>query len=61
VLVLIFAYLIEFLQLLNFADRIGLKPGDVGYVVLGNSFDWKDLLMYAIGIALVAIVDRKKF
>ena len=60
IVVLVFAYLVEVSQHFNFATRLGLRPGDVGYIVLGNSFSWEDMFIYTIGIATVWVLERKR-
>jgi hypothetical protein len=47
----------EVLQYLHLADLLGLKPGSLPYIVLGNTFSWSDLLMYSIGGVLAAWLD----
>ncbi|WOD38536.1 DUF2809 domain-containing protein [Nodosilinea sp. E11] len=53
-----FACFIEGLQYLRFVDRLGLQDNPVLSTILGTTFDWKDILAYAIGTALVLIADR---
>jgi hypothetical protein len=47
----------EILQYLHVADLLGLKPGSLLYIVLGNTFSSADLLMYCIGGILAAWLD----
>jgi len=49
----------EILQYLHLADRLGLQPGSVLYIALGNTFSYSDLLMYAIGGVLAAWLDMR--
>lgn len=49
----------EVLQYLHLADLLGLKPGSLLYIVLGNTFSYSDLLMYGIGGLLAAWLDRR--
>ena len=58
VLVLLFAYFIETTQYFGLAGRLGLRPGSVGYVVLGNSFSWQDIMIYAAGMLFVWIIEK---
>ena len=58
VLVLLFAYFIEMTQYFGLAGRLGLRPGSVGYVVLGNSFSWEDILIYTVGVGFVLLIER---
>lgn len=50
--VLIFAFLVEFLQLIHFVDIIGL--GDIQFfrVLMGTSFAAEDLAAYAVGTVI---------
>lgn len=41
--------LAESLQYFHLADRLGLPSGSVLRIVLGSTFDWKDLLCYLAG------------
>lgn len=51
--VFVFACVIEILQYFNFVKVLGLENYKVAVVVLGSSFDWKDIIAYAIGSATV--------
>ncbi len=55
--VLIFAYLIELSQWLHLIDILGIKRNFYTDLILGSSFDWKDLLAYALGITVVYMMD----
>jgi hypothetical protein len=48
-----FACVVETLQYFNFVDRAGLRPYPLLVVIIGASFDWLDILAYAIGTAIV--------
>ncbi len=50
-------FLIEGLQYIHFASLIGLKPGSVMAIVIGNTFSVADLLMYCIGGVLAWLID----
>ena len=56
--VLLFAYFIEATQHFGLAARLGLRPGSVGYVVLGNSFSWQDILIYTAGMLFVWFIEK---
>ena len=49
----------EVLQLLDLPARLGLE-GTVAGIILGATFDWKDLLCYTIGCAAFAAVTYRK-
>ena len=56
--VLLFAYLIELLQYLDFVNLIGLGDNRLANVVFGNYFDWGDMLAYTLGIVSVMLVEK---
>jgi len=56
--VLLFSFLIEWLQSINFVTKIGLAHSAFANTVLGNSFAWLDILAYLIGILIVLIVEN---
>ncbi len=60
VLVLAFAFLVEFLQYCNTVERLGLQHNKIARTVIGTSFSWIDILTYIIGIAIVWISENKK-
>lgn len=51
--VLLFAYAVELLQYLNFIHYIGLRQSKLANIILGNSFQWIDMIAYTIGMLLV--------
>jgi hypothetical protein len=57
---LMFAYLIEFLQYLKLVQILGLQKSKIPNLVLGNFFEWMDMLAYTLGIALVLVVERSR-
>lgn len=59
--VLVFSFVIEILQHFHFAELLGFKDNRVAMIVLGNSFSWIDLLCYAIGCAMIWLIDVKFF
>lgn len=56
--VLIFAYLIEFSQWIHVVEILDIKRNFYIDLILGTSFDWKDLMAYTMGIMLVIIIDN---
>jgi len=58
-IVLVFAFSVEFLQLLDIVKRIGLEESKIARIVIGSSFSWFDLLAYFIGIALILIIEKR--
>ena len=57
-LVLAFAFAIEFLQFLHLVEKLGLEKSKMARTVIGTSFAWIDLLAYIVGIAIVLIAER---
>jgi hypothetical protein len=51
--VFVFACLVEGLQYLNIVDGLGLRPYKLLVIILGSSFDWGDILAYAVGSGIV--------
>lgn len=62
--VLIFAYIIEFLQLWGLLYRLGWEDSLVARLIFGIGFEWLDMLMYTLGILSVIVIenyfDRKR-
>ncbi|MBW4675600.1 MAG: DUF2809 domain-containing protein [Desmonostoc geniculatum HA4340-LM1] len=55
-----FACTIEILQYFNFVNKLGLQKYKILAVALGSTFDWKDIIAYAIGsIAILWFENRK--
>ena len=59
--VFVFACTIEFLQYFHFGELLGLGKNKVAMIVLGNSFSWIDILCYAIGAAIIWLIEVKFF
>jgi len=56
--VLLFAYLVEIIQATSFIDWIGLSDHKIAKIILGTTFDWKDILAYTIGGILILIFEK---
>ena len=56
--VLLFAFFIELLQYFNFIKLIGLENNRLVNVVLGNYFEWADILAYTLGITAVLLAEK---
>lgn len=56
--VLIFSYIIETLQYLNFVKLIGLQHSRLANIIIGNHFAWEDIIAYTLGILLVVIIEK---
>jgi len=58
VYVLIFSFVIEFLQFLNIVEKLSLQKSKIARTVFGTSFSWIDILTYIIGIVIVIAVEK---
>jgi len=57
--VLIIAFIVEFLQLTNLLETLHLQNNNVAKLVLGNTFQIKDLIAYTLGVATILFVNYK--
>jgi hypothetical protein len=57
--VFIFACIVEGLQYLNIIDMLGIRQHKLLVIILGSSFDWHDLIAYAVGSAIVLWAENK--
>lgn len=57
--VFLFACLVEGLQFIQIVDRLGLSQNKVASVIIGTAFDWKDIVAYAIGCAIVYYCEHQ--
>lgn len=57
--VFLFATGVEILQYFNLVELLGVSDNRFLRILLGTSFDWKDILCYAVGAVLVWAVERK--
>lgn len=55
--VLVFAYIIEFSQYLRLIDHLGLRHNRLANLVMGNRFEWIDMLAYTLGALCVIITE----
>ena len=58
--VLLFSWLIEWLQYYHWVDLLGLSHSRFASIILGTHFSWIDLLMYTLGILLVVFIEKTK-
>ena len=54
--VLVFSFAVEIGQYFRLAELLGLMDCKVARIVIGSTFDAKDLLAYAIGAALLLVI-----
>ena len=58
-LVVLIAFAVELGQLLQVAAWLGIESSSPLAVILGATFDWKDLLAYSIGGLLCCWMEKK--
>lgn len=56
--VLLFSFLIEVLQYLNFIKWVGLDNSEIAGIVLGTSFAWFDIVAYSLGIITILGIEK---
>ena len=56
--VLIFSYTIEILQYLKLVELLGLQHSKAANIIMGNSFEWIDLLAYTSGFACILLAEK---
>ncbi|AFK02033.1 hypothetical protein Emtol_0882 [Emticicia oligotrophica DSM 17448] len=54
-----FAYFLELLQYCQFLKFTGLQQYRILVVVLGSSFDWRDLLAYTLGFVCIFLFTKE--
>jgi hypothetical protein len=57
--VLIFSFVIEFLQYFQIVDRLGLSENVVAKTVIGYGFEWWDMVAYTLGIGVVLFLENQ--
>jgi hypothetical protein len=56
--VLIFSYTIEILQYLKLVELLGLQHSKAANIIIGNSFEWVDMLAYTGGFATILFAEK---
>lgn len=56
--VLLFAYLVEVLQYFKFIKLLGLQHSRLANIILGNSFQWIDIVAYTLGILFILLIEK---
>ncbi|MHC9088282.1 ribosomal maturation YjgA family protein [Tenacibaculum sp. IMCC1] len=56
--VLIFAYIVEFLQLTPLLEFLGLENNRLAVIVFGATFSIGDLVAYTLGIVTVLLLEK---
>jgi Protein of unknown function (DUF2809) len=57
--VFIFSCIVEGLQYLNIIDMLGIRKYKLLVIILGSSFDWHDIIAYAVGSVVVLWWENK--
>ena len=57
--VLTYAYIIEWLQYMKILKVFSLQNNELAKVVIGNGFEWMDIVMYTLGIATLLLIERR--
>ena len=57
-MVLLFAFVIEFLQFFTIVEKLHLEKSKIAKTVIGTSFSWIDILTCIVGIAIVIVVEK---
>ncbi|SFZ92713.1 Protein of unknown function [Flaviramulus basaltis] len=57
--VLVFAFIIEFLQLANILKAFNLENNNLIKTILGSTFQISDLVAYTLGIITILIIEYK--
>lgn len=58
IVVLLFAFFIEFLQYINFNDIFQIK-NKIIRIIIGNTFSWEDLVIYSLASLTIYFIDKK--
>lgn len=58
--VFLFAVLIEVGQAFHIADRLSLAHGSALRIAVGTTFEWGDILCYAVGGAICYLVEKRR-
>jgi hypothetical protein len=56
--ILIFSFVLEFLQLIQLVEVLGWEKSAMARTLLGTWFSWYDLLSYSAGIAIVLVFEK---
>lgn len=55
--IFVFAAFIECLQYLKWVERLGIENNAFFRILMGATFDWKDIVCYGIGCILLGIYE----
>ena len=59
VIVLFIAYLVEFLQFIDILNIVNYKNNYLVNIILGTTFNSKDIIAYTVGIATVILIENR--
>ena len=59
--VLFFSYTVEILQYFKLVELLGLQNYSLARILIGTTFQWGDLVAYAIGIGVVVLIENNVF
>jgi ABC-type glucose/galactose transport system permease subunit len=58
IIVLLIAYLVEFLQLLQILNYLNVEENSVLRIIFGTTFSVTDLIAYTLGIVTVFLIEK---
>ncbi len=58
--VLFFAYAVEAFQYFDLPGMLGLSGNKIALVVLGNHFEWLDMLIYSLAGVFIFIIEQAR-
>ena len=56
--VLLFSFIIEFLQYCKIVNTLGLEKSALARTVIGTSFAWLDIASYVAGFVILLVVEK---
>ena len=60
IFVLCISICVEYLQYFDFVKRIGLADNKIANLVLGNTYQFTDLVAYLFGILIVIFIENRR-
>ncbi|MFT7051876.1 MAG: hypothetical protein ACJAZK_002496 [Psychroserpens sp.] len=57
--VVLFAFMIEFLQMVDLLDVLNLRSSRLATIILGSTFQVTDLIAYLLGVLTIYLIDSK--
>lgn len=58
--VLLFAFIIEGLQFFKLVNMLGLQDNKIALAVLGNHFEWLDILIYTLAAFSIYLMEKTR-